>query len=322
MFSPGSIWKKNMRVINLDPQAEQNFGSGLITLNYIESANVDIQYLDRMITPLWCLTTIWGQTWTNGFQWFVSSSLNLLNACRPQGAMSLFRRVSDMLWSQWKAARPSCFVQINRTWSREEKSAIVAWAGSTMESMKRSSTITKPGSFGRPDFPLWVSVQIESVVGLIVVCFLVLHMYCHNLYSIFIVISDVVFAFRWRRVTAHLLYNQRSPRCTWCVHSTWHQSPGTNCREGQFRAMLDAYHRVPHYRGRHAGPKVPYVCGYSCHFCNGCLVETWEWANFWTWAWSFGLLWRCFCLGVFLDDFIEPYPLCKLSRKILIGYAE
>lgn len=123
MFSPGSIWKKNMRVINLDPQAEQNFGSGLITLNYIESANVDIQYLDRMITPLWCLTTIWGQTWTNGFQWFVSSSLNLLNACRPQGAMSLFRRVSDMLWSQWKAARPSCFVQINRTWSREEKSA-------------------------------------------------------------------------------------------------------------------------------------------------------------------------------------------------------
>ena len=152
MFSPGSIWKKNMRVINLDPQAEQNFGSGLITLNYIESANVDIQYLDRMITPLWCLTTIWGQTWTNGFQWFVSSSLNLLNACRPQGAMSLFRRVSDMLWSQWKAARPSCFVQINRTWSREEKSAIVAWAGSTMESMKRSSTITKPGSFGRPDF--------------------------------------------------------------------------------------------------------------------------------------------------------------------------
>ena len=109
MFSPGSIWKKNMRVINLHPQAEQNFGSGLITLNYIESANVDIQYLDRMITPLWCLTTIWGQTWTNGFQWFVSSSLNLLNACRPQGAMSLFRRVSDMLWSQWKAGQTFMF---------------------------------------------------------------------------------------------------------------------------------------------------------------------------------------------------------------------
>lgn len=101
--------------------------------------------------------------------------LNLLNTCRPQGAtlLSLFRRVSDMLWSQWKAARPGCFVQINRTWSREQNSAIVAWAGSIMESMNRSSTITKPGSFGRPDFILWVSVQIESVVGLIVVCFLV-----------------------------------------------------------------------------------------------------------------------------------------------------
>lgn len=88
--------------------------------------------------------------------------------------------------------------------------------------------------------------------------------------------------------------------------------------------MLIIGYPIADTRGRHAGPKVPYVCvcGYSCHFCNGCLVETWEWANFWTWAWSFGLLWRCFCLGVFLDDFIEPYPLCKLSRKILIGYAE
>ena len=60
--------------------------------------------------------------------------------------------------------------------------------------------------------------------------------------------------------------------------------------------MLIIGYPIADTRGRRAGPKVPYVCGYSCHFCNGCLVETWEWANFWTWAWSFGLLWRC-CLS-------------------------